>query len=292
MTLDSAAAIVISGVVLGSLYALMASGLSLVWGTLRMFNFAHGALMMFSAYLAWTFSDEKAIGLPFWLSIVLAVLLTAALGVLLELVLVRPFLSRPGADLIVIITTLAAATFLVNITQIIWGPRLKMLGRVAPGTIDVFGTVISMQDLVVIIVAPTLILGLALLLKRTRLGMGIRAVEQNPDLARLTGVRPALVYGITFGLSTGLAAVAGVLLGAIFFVTPDMGTDPLLRAFIVVVFGGLGSLPGTVLGAYIIGLLEALSVYYVGLYWTPVVLFLVLIAVMAVRPTGLLGREA
>jgi branched-chain amino acid transport system permease protein len=292
MTLDAIVAIAVSGVVLGSLYALMASGLSLVWGTLRMFNFAHGTLMMVAAYVAWTLSDESALGLPLPIAALGAILAAAALGALMELILVRPFLQREGADLIVIITTLAAAAFLVNAAQIVWGARLKQLDRVASGTVEFLGTAVSLQDVAIMTLAPTLLLGLALVLKRTRLGFAIRAVEQNRDFSRLVGVKPGRIYTLTFALSAALAGVAGVLLGGIFFVTPTMGTDPLLRAFIVVVFGGLGSLPGTVIGAYLIGLIEAGSVYFVGLYWTPVILFLILIAVMMVRPSGLLGREA
>src|SRR4029078_5267728 len=110
------------------------------------------------------------------------------------------------------------------------------------------------------------------------------------DAAQLFGISVERVYVVTFAISSVLAGVAGILLGGLFSVSPDMGPAPLLRAFVVVVFGGLGSLPGTILGAYAIGMIEAFSSYYIGIYWTPVVLFVVLIAVLVIRPTGLLGR--
>jgi branched-chain amino acid transport system permease protein len=150
---------------------------------------------------------------------------------------------------------------------------------------------VSVHDLVIIATAPTLLLLLAWFLKRAKLGMAIRAVEQNRGLALLVGVRVRTVYTLTFALAAALAAVAGVLLAGVFFMTPTMGDDVLLKAFIVVVLGGLGSLSGTVIAAYFIGLLESFCNYYVGLYWTPVVLFGAMIAVMMVRPTGLLGER-
>jgi branched-chain amino acid transport system permease protein len=132
---------------------------------------------------------------------------------------------------------------------------------------------------------------LALMLKKTKLGLAIRAVEQNHDSALLAGVSVGRIYLLVFAVSAVLAALAGIMLGGLFFITPVMGNDPLLRAFIVVVFGGLGSLPGTVAGAYVIGIIEAIAVFIVGLYWAPVVLFIVLILVMILRPTGLFGAN-
>jgi branched-chain amino acid transport system permease protein len=289
MTVETFAAIVVSGLVAGSLYALMASGLSLVWGTLRMFNFAHGTFLMLGAYAAWYVSDARGLDLGLRLGIPVALLLIAALGIVLYWLLVRPFIARPGADLVVIITTLAGATFLQNGAQVVFGPRYKQLDRVLKGQIELLNTAIGLQETLIIIATPAVLLGLAFLLKRTKLGLAIRAVEQNHDSALLVGVNVGRVYPLVFAVSAALAALAGVMLGGLFFITPVMGSEPLLRAFIVVVFGGLGSLPGTVVGAYVIGIIEAIAVFFVGLYWAPVVLFVVLILVMILRPTGLMG---
>lgn len=287
MTVEVLVAILVSGVVLGSLYSLMASGLSLVWSTLRVFNFAHGTLIMLGAYFAWTLAE---IGLPFPLMALGAILATAVAGLVLERVLIRPLLTRDNAVLMVTITTLAGAIFLVSAVQLIWGPRVKQLPSIATGTVEIMGTAVGIQDIVIAVVAPGVLLIVAAFLRWTKVGSAIRAVEQNRDLARLVGITPARTYSLTLALSGALAGVAGVLLGAIVTITPTMGADPLLKAFIVVVFGGLGSLPGTIVGAYVVGLITATSQYLLGLYWTPVVLFLILIAVLAVRPTGLMGR--
>jgi branched-chain amino acid transport system permease protein len=291
MTGETFAAILVSGLVSGSLYALMASGLSLVWGTLRMFNFAHGTLLMLGAYAAWYVSDPRGFGLGLHLGIPAALVLVGLLGIVLYVILVRPFITRPGADLVVIITTLAGAAFLQNGAQEVFGPRYKQLDRVLEGQVQFLNTAVGLQETLIIIATPAVLLTLALLLKRTKLGLAIRAVEQNHDSALLVGVNVGRVYPFVFAVSAALAALAGVMLGGLFFITPAMGSDPLLRAFIVVVFGGLGSLPGTVVGAYVIGIIEAVAVFFVGLYWAPVVLFVVLILVMILRPTGLMGGK-
>jgi len=291
MSVDTLVAILVSGFVAGSLYALMASGLSLVWGTLRMFNFAHGTLLMLGAYAAWYFSDSKGLDLGLSVGILVALILLALGGILLYALLVRPFIARPGADLVVIITTLAGASFLQNSAQEVFGPRYKQLDRVVKGQVEILNTAIGLQELLIIILTPIVLLLLALFLKRTKLGLAIRAVEQNHDSALLAGVNVGRIYPLIFAVSAMLAALAGIMLGGLFFITPVMGSDPLLRAFIVVVFGGLGSLPGTIVGAYVIGIIEAIAVFVVGLYWAPVVLFIVLILVMILRPTGLMGGK-
>lgn len=291
MTGETFAAILVSGLVSGSLYALMASGLSLVWGTLRMFNFAHGTLLMLGAYAAWYVSDPRGLGLGLHLGIPAALVLLGLLGIVLYVILVRPFITRPGADLVVIITTLAGAAFLQNGAQEVFGPRYKQLDRVLEGQVRFLNTAVGLQETLIIVATPAVLLTLAFLLKRTKLGLAIRAVEQNHDSALLVGVNVGRVYPLVFAVSAALAALAGVMLGGLFFITPAMGSDPLLRAFIVVVFGGLGSLPGTVVGAYVIGIIEAVAVFFVGLYWAPVVLFVVLILVMILRPTGLMGGK-
>jgi branched-chain amino acid transport system permease protein len=291
MTAETLAAILVSGMVSGSLYALMASGLSLVWGTLRMFNFAHGTLVMLGAYAAGDVSDSRGLDLGLIVGIPAALVLLALLGVVLYWILVRPFITRPGADLVVIITTLAGATFLQNGAQEVFGPRYKQLDRVLKGQVELLNTAVGLQELLIIVATPTVLLALAYFLRRTKLGLAVRAVEQNHDSALLVGVNVGRVYPLVFAVSAALAALAGIMLGGLFFITPVMGSDPLLRAFIVVVFGGLGSLPGTVVGAYVIGLIEAIAVFFVGLYWAPVVLFIVLILVMILRPTGLMGGQ-
>jgi branched-chain amino acid transport system permease protein len=285
-------AIIISGLVSGALYALVASGLSLVWGALGVFNFAHGVLLMAGAYVAWWVSSPEGLGLGLPVAIIVTLAFLVAAGVLLFFLLVRPWVGKPNAELAVIMTTIAGSIFMQNLVLEVFGGRYKTIGQVVNGTITIAGAAIEAQSLLCIILAPVLLVGMWLLLTCTRTGLAIRAVAENQDAAQLFGIGVQKIYIVTFAASAVLAGVAGILLGGLFNISPDMGTDPLLRAFIVVVFGGLGSLPGTIVGAYAVGMIEAFASYYIGIYWTPVVLFLVLIVVLAIRPTGLFGRAS
>jgi branched-chain amino acid transport system permease protein len=285
-------AVIVSGLVSGALYALVASGLSLVWGALGVFNFAHGVLLMAGAYVAWWVSSSEGLGLGLPVAIVVTLAFLVAAGALLFFLLVKPWVGKPNAELAVIMTTIAGSIFIQNLVLEVFGGRYKTIDQVVNGTIRIAGVVIEAQNLLCIVLAPVLLVGMWLLLTRTRTGLAIRAVAENRDAAQLFGIGVQKIYIVTFAASAVLAGVAGILLGGLFNISPDMGTDPLLRAFIVVVFGGLGSLPGTIVGAYAVGIIEAFASYYIGIYWTPVVLFLVLIAVLAIRPTGLFGRPS
>jgi branched-chain amino acid transport system permease protein len=283
-------AIIVSGLVSGSLYALMASGLSLVWGALGVFNFAHGVLLMMGAYVAWWVSSPGGLDAGLAAGVIAAVVFSALAGPMLYGVLVRPWIGKPDAELSVIMTTIAGAIFLENLVLEVFGGHFKALDQVVTGTVSIAGTTIQAQDLLAIVLAPALLIGVAVLLTRSRTGLAVRAIAQNCDAAMLLGINVDRIYITTFAVSAVLAGIAGVTIAGLFSMSPAMGTDPLLRAFVVVVFGGLGSLIGTIAGAYVIGMVEALSSYYIGIYWTPVVLFVVLILVLTIRPTGLMGR--
>jgi branched-chain amino acid transport system permease protein len=283
--------ILVSGIVLASLYALMATGLALVWNTLGIFNFAHGVFMTLGAYIAWQVADTKGFGFGLSAGIAVAVAALAGLGVLLNRLLISPFLGRKDIVLVAVMTTLAGAFFLENSALLIWGPRIKQLDRIVTGNVKLLGTAISMHELVIIILAPLVLIGLWAFLRWTRVGSAIRAVAQNRDLALLLGIRVNTIYSLAFAISAALAGGAGVLLGAIRFITPTMGAEPLLKAFIVVILGGLGSLVGTFVSAYLIGFMEALSTYLIGAYWTQAAMFGLFILILVALPRGLMGRE-
>ncbi|MGY4157902.1 branched-chain amino acid transport system permease protein [Bradyrhizobium sp. USDA 4461] len=290
MTIDIISAVLVSGIVLGSGYALMASGLSLVWTTLGIFNFAHGVLMTLGAYVAWTISDAAGLDLGAAAGIAVAVAAMIGVGILLERVLVRPFYDHRDILLITVMTTLAAMIFLQKGIQLLWGARIKQLTPVVAGNVQLLSTTISAQEALIIIVAPLLLGALWLFLSRSRIGRGIRAVGQNPDGARLIGIDVSRLFIITFALSAVLAGLTGVLLGSVRLMTPEFGSDPLIKALIIVIVGGLGSLGGTVLAAYLMGIVEAALTFVIGIYWTPSMIFLLLILVLLVRPQGLLGK--
>ena len=291
MDLASAQAVLVSGIVLGSLYAMMATGLSLIWTTLGIFNFAHGVFMTLGAYVAWQVSTAHGLNLGAAAGVALGVAALFGLGSLSELLLVRRFLKRRDVVMVAVITTLAAAIFLENSIQLLWGPKLKQLPPLIEGNVRILGVAISAHEAVILGVAPTTLLILFVFLKFTRLGSAVRAVGQNREQAALLGMNEHALFAVSFGLSAALAALAGILLGSRSFITPELGNEPLVKALIVAIFGGLSSLMGTIGGAYIIGLMEAFCMYFVGLYWTPAVLFLVMITTLLIRPTGLFGRR-
>lgn len=291
MDLSSAQTVLVSGIVLGSLYAMMATGLSLIWTTLGIFNFAHGVFMTFGAYVAWQVSTAHGFGLGGAAGIALGVAALFGLGCLSELLLVRRFLKRRDVVMVAVITTLAAAIFLENAIQLVWGPKLKQLPPLIEGNARIIGVTISAHETLILVFAPVTLTILWAFLKWTRLGSAIRAVGQNRELAALLGMNERALFGLAFGLSAGLAALAGILLGSRGFITPEMGNEPLVKALVVAIFGGLGSLMGTIGGAYMIGMMEAFGVFFIGLYWTPTVLFLIMIVTLLVRPTGLFGQK-
>lgn len=289
--LDAAASILVSGLVLGSLYAMMATGLTLVWSTLGIFNFTHGVFMTVGAFVAWQVGVAEAWNAGAIAGLAVAIAALVGLGCLVEITLVRPFVGRRDQVLICVITTLAAMTMLQNGVLLTWGPRLKQLPPLVSGTFTLLGVTIAAHEAVILVLAPAVLVALWLFLQRTRTGAAIRAVGQNPEAATLMGLNVRALYALAFSLSAGLAGLAGVLLGSIRFISPELGVEPLTKALIVAIFGGLGSIGGTIGGAYVIGLFEAICTYAIGLYATPAVLFAAMIGVLMVRPTGLFGKR-
>ncbi len=285
--LNSIKIIFISGLVLGSLYSIMAVGLSLIWGTLRMYNFSHGSLIMLGAFIAWQVNSVG--GLLF--AIIISIIIACFIGMIMEKILIEPFLAKPGAMLMVVVTTLGAMILIDSLAQIIWGVRLKKIPALIEGSVSFLGGKISSQELIIILLAPTVLILFSLFLKKSKIGLAIRAVEQNLDFSLLVGINILNIYRITFGISAMLACVAGILLGSVNFITPSMGGGYLLKAFVIVVLGGIGSISGTLIAAYLVGIIEAASQFYLGLYWTQFVLFSILILTLIFKPKGILGGK-
>ena len=279
--------ILLSALFQGSLYAMMAVGLSLIWTTLGVFNFCHGVFMTLGAYVAWQFVGADAWGLPLAIGLPLALLAVAAIGFALQASVVRPFVGRGDVVLVAVITTLAASSMLENGVLLAWGPRPKGLPPLVPGSFEASGVGISNHEIAIILITPVILGALWVFLNRFRVGLALRAVAQNEDACHLVGINVTALYALAFGLAAALAALAGVFFGGFKFMAPTMGAEPLSKALVVVIFGGVANITGPILAAYVIGLFEAVSTYYIGFYWTPTLLFAVLIAVLMVRPEGL-----
>jgi branched-subunit amino acid ABC-type transport system permease component len=284
--------ILITAVVLGSIYGLVAIGMSLVYGTLRILDMSQGSMVMLGMYVAW-----GVLVVAHWnpvFALVLAFIATFVVGTVSELVSVQPLMNRRSGidfEMVTFITTFAVALVIENVVLEVYGPQQHNVPTVISGQINVYhGIELPYQNLAMIIVSVVLMGGLGLFLARTRWGMAIRAVAQDVDSARLMGVPVAKLYPLTMGLASALAGVGGVFLGAVYFAYPQSGELPLLLALIVVVFAGLGSLPGTIYAAYAIGLIQATCEVLIGTTWALPILYLFILVLIIARPNGLMGK--
>lgn len=291
MGLDAFLSVVAGGLVLGAIYALMAAGLAAVWTTLGIFNFAHGAFIALGAYIGWQLAEIGGDGLGLLLAATASVAAMFVVGVAFHIALVRPFERRSNIVISSVITTLAGAAIIESVIDLVWGPRSKQIARLAEGDIDLGFARFPLNDLVLMgLVAASLAL-LGWFLGRTGTGRAMRAVSQNREAAELMGLDVPRLYAVAFGLSAALAGLAGIFLGGIRFMVPTMGADPLMKALIVVIFGGVARFTSPIYAALIVGLVESFSNYFVGLYWTPAVLFVMMIAVLFAKPSGLFGQH-
>jgi branched-chain amino acid transport system permease protein len=290
MTVETLLFVIAGGLVLGALYALMATGLAVVWTTLGIFNFAHGAFIAGGAYIAWQVSSAEAWGLSYFAGAIVSVVGMFLVGVVCYVLLVKPFERQQNLVLLSVITTLSGATILESSIDILWGARSKQIPRLAEGDVSLFGVTISANEAVLLVFVVVILVVLGVFLRRAPAGRAMRAVAQNRESAQLMGLDVPKLYAIAFGLSAALAALAGIFVGSIRFMTPTMGTDPLMKALIVVIFGGVARFTSPIFAAFIVGLIEAFATFYVGLYWAPAVLFAIMIVVLIAKPEGLFGK--
>tara|TARA_Y100000385_G_scaffold147968_1_gene153518 strand:- start:906 stop:1796 length:891 start_codon:yes stop_codon:yes gene_type:complete len=288
---DTFLAVAAGGLVLGAIYALMAAGLAAIWTTLGIFNFAHGAFIALGAYIGWSLANAQAGGLGLAVGAIGATVAMFFFGIAFHLILVRPFERRADIVTASVITTLAGATIIENAINLIWGPRSKQLARMADGEVDFGALSLPMNDVILIGLVIMTLAGLGWFLGRTRSGRAMRAVSQNREAAEFMGLDVPRLFALAFGISAAMAALAGIFLGGIRFMAPSMGADPLMKALLVVIFGGIARFTSPIYAALIVGLVESFSNYFVGLYWTPAVLFTMMIVVLFLKPSGLFGHH-
>lgn len=286
--------ILVTTIILGSIYGLVAIGMTLIYGALRILDMSQGSMVMIGGFVGWAILVSAS-----WnpvLAILIAFAATFILGTLTELVSVQTLMNKRGGidfEMVTFITTFAVAMILENVALEIFGPQQRNVTPVISGGINIYnGIYLPWQEVAMALVSIALMGGLGLFLARTRWGMAIRAVAQNLDAARLMGVPVNRLYPLTMGLASALAGVAGVFLGSLYFASPTAGDLPLLQALIVVIFGGLGSLAGTVWAAYLIGLIQATTQVLIGDTWALPILYAIILIVLIVRPQGLLGKPA
>ena len=294
----------INGLVLGSVYALIALGYTMVYGIINLINFAHGEILMVGALTSWTVVTALAdSGLPCWLmmliSLVAAIAVCTVLNFGIEKIAYRPLRNAPR--LAPLITAMGVSLLLQTLALIIWKPNPKPYPILLPAEpFHIGGAVINTTQILILVVTAVTLAGLMFLVNRTKLGRAMRATAENPRVAGLMGVKPDVIISATFVIGAALAALAGVMYAANYgSVQHSMGFLPGLKAFTAAVFGGIGNLAGAMLGGVLLGLIEALGAGYIGALtggvlgsqYQDIFAFIVLIAVLTLRPQGLLGER-
>ena len=281
----------INGLSLGSVYAIIALGYTMVYGIAKMLNFAHGDVIMIGGYIS--FCVTQYLGLPAWVSVLSAVAVCTLLGIVIERLAYKPL--RAAAPLAVLITAIGMSYLLQNIALLIWGSNPKSFTSVVDfGSIRLFDgqLMISDETIVTILANIVIMVGLTLFTGRTKMGRAMRAVSEDKGAAQLMGINVDLTISVTFAIGSALAAIAGVLLCSSYpTLMPTTGSMPGIKAFTAAVFGGIGSIPGAMLGGVLLGVIEIFGKAYVSTELGDAIVFAVLIIVLLVKPTGLLGKK-
>ena len=290
---------VISGISLGSIYAIIALGYTMVYGIAKMLNFAHGDVIMVGAYIC--FFAVAKYDLPPLLGVLLAVIVCTALGMTIEKLAYKPL--RSATSLAVLITAIGVSYFLQNAALLLWTSNPKVFpnffqrlaadGQALNGVTLFNGQLrISYVTIVTIAVCLVIMVALTLFTSRTKMGKAMRACSEDKDAARLMGINVDSTISLTFAIGSGLAAIAGVLLCSAYpTLVPTTGSMPGIKAFTAAVFGGIGSIPGALLGGILLGVIEIFAKAYISTQMSDAVVFAVLIIVLLVKPSGLLGKQ-
>lgn len=281
----------ISGIRLGSIYAIIALGYTMVYGIAKMLNFAHGDVIMIGAYSAFVALYRANLPLP--IALIISIIICTLLGVIIERLAYKPL--RQASSLAVLITAIGVSYFLQNLALLIWGSAAKIFPTILDyGSINLFNDQLklSYQMLITITVCIVIMILLNLFIKKTKIGKAMRACSEDKESAALMGINVDNIISLTFAIGSGLAAIAALLLCAAYpTVTPTLGSMPGIKAFTAAVIGGIGSIPGALLGGLLLGVIEIIVKAYGLSELTDAIAFGVLILVLLFKPTGLLGKK-
>ena len=279
----------VSGLSLGSIYAIIALGYTMVYGIAKMLNFAHGDVIMVGSYVC--FFAMMRFELPAVVSVLLAVIVCTILGIIIEKLAYKPLRSAPS--LAVLITAIGVSYFLQNSAQLLWTSNPKVFNSiVGKGSINLGSLSISYVTLLTIGICVVIMVVLTTFINTTKMGKAMRAVSEDKGAAQLMGIDVNKTISVTFAIGSGLAAIAGVLLCSAYpTLMPTTGSMPGIKAFTAAVFGGIGSIPGAFLGGILLGVIENFAEAYISTEFSDAIVFGVLIIVLLVKPAGLLGKQ-
>jgi branched-chain amino acid transport system permease protein len=276
--------VLINGLMLGLTYVLIASGFSLIYGIMRLLNFAHGEFYMLGAFATYLLCEH--LGLNYFAALLLSMILVAILGVMVYHFFFRPFRDQHDPSLVI---ALGVAMLIGGLSLLIFGEKDKSVAPVFSGVMKIFGATLSLERIAVIVMAILLMVALTLFIKFSKLGQAMRAVAQDREAAALQGIGVDSTFALCMAISSALAGAAGALLAPLFFVNPFLGMHAVLKALVVVVIGGLGSIPGAIAGGLLLGFVESVGNTFLG-GATEMLGFIIVMIVLLVRPQGLFGH--
>lgn len=279
--------VLVNGLVLSALYVLMALGFTLIFGVLRIVNFAHGEFYMLGAFMVYVFFARSGVSYP--IAVVLAVLISGILGAFCETAIFRPFRSK---DIEGMISALGLSIVLQNLALVIWGPYDLGVPQVVRGSLRIDGIILATERVLVVVMTMIILAAFYVFLKYTKTGLAIRALAQDMEITVVMGIKLNRAYTLAFALGTALAAAAGALVAPLFQINPWIGHSPMMKSFIVVILGGLGNIPGAVIGGLILGFVESVLATFVTKVFADWVGFVLVMLILLIRPAGLLGRMA
>ncbi|MCJ7533481.1 MAG: branched-chain amino acid ABC transporter permease [Anaerolineales bacterium] len=285
--MDSLLNAIASGLISGSLYAAMALGLTITYGVSRVFNFGHGIVAVMGGYFVWSLMQQAGVGLlP---SILVSLLVMSLIGFLVFRYSINPLLKKPGWEISTVLFMLGAGILLENVLLQVYGPRVKSIPLFVQGSVKMGPVQINWHELILMGVVVIGILALNLFFKSTRTGQAMRSVSQSIPGAKVVGIDIERIFGLTFGLAFAVTGFSGVLLGTKYYLNPHIGWEWMVKGFVIVAFGGLGSTLGAIYAAVILGVVEAIATLYLGAIWVWPIWFTMFLILLLLRPQGILG---
>ena len=278
----------INGLNIGSIYALIALGYTMVYGIAKLINFAHGDVIMVGAYISFI---SMKFGLPWWLAVIISIVACAVLGVVMEKVAYKPL--RNASRISLLITAIGISYLLQNLFQLIFGANPQPYHAfITLPALNLGGISIQANYYITFSVSVLLMILLTLFVNKTTMGKAMRAVSEDEGAAKLMGINVDTTISLTFAIGCALAAIAGILYANCYpMINPTLGSLPGIKAFIAAVLGGIGSIPGAVLGAFILGMVEAMTKEYISSQLTDTIVFAILILMLVFKPAGILGKN-
>ncbi|MFH1752416.1 MAG: branched-chain amino acid ABC transporter permease [archaeon] len=281
--------LLINGLIAGSIYALVASGFSLVYNIQKFFHIAHGAIFVVSAFLAYTFNI--ILGLPLWSSIILTIIAAAFIGILVDFLVYKPLRKNKNPELALFLVSFGVFIFIQSLVLLFFGAEVRSFGLPVEKGMDFFGAIITPLQVVIIVVSLVSLVLLYVFLKKTKLGKALRAMADDKETASTLGINVEKLTILTFGLSSSLAAVAGILVGLEQHLEQAMGFMAILKGITAAIIGGIGNVPASIIGGYFLGIVENYGIWFLPSGYKDAIAFVILILFLLFRPRGLFGTK-